>query len=202
MLLESKKDLLNLFTQNQSADTSARTPVMIEISNSKLTSPDDAKALVTIAELQASNSSAVKKALEGVKVKENKQTLTQDDFLKLLTIQLQNQDPLKPMEDAQFMGTMAQFASLEQTRELGKTMDDFTNSMGDFTKSQVLNSAQIYLGRAVTLDVLDPATNKYVVGTVSGVKVANGVPQITVGGKDYATASVTEIRESSSATTK
>jgi flagellar basal-body rod modification protein FlgD len=175
---------------------------MIEISNSKLTSPDDAKALATVTQLQSGNSSAVQKALQGVKVKENKQTLTQDDFLKLLTVQLQNQDPLKPMEDAQFMGTMAQFASLEQTRELGKTMDDFTKSMGDFTKSQVLNSAQIYLGRAVTLDVLDPATNKYVVGTVSGVKVADGVPQITVGGKDYATTSVLEIKEVANTATK
>jgi flagellar basal-body rod modification protein FlgD len=138
--------------------------------------------------------SEIQPALKGVSIKENRQTLNQDDFLKLLTIQLQNQDPLKPMEDAQFMGTMAQFASLEQTRELTKTL-------GDFTKSQILNSAQIYLGRQVTLDVLDQSGN-LVAGTVSAVKVVGGVPQITIGGKDYATASVMEIKEAAGTATK
>ena len=136
----------------------------------------------------------IQKALEGFKLRENKSTLTQEDFLKLLTVQLQHQDPLKPMEDAQFMGTMAQFASLEQTRELTKTL-------GDFTKSQILNSAQIYLGRQVTLDVLDKSGN-VVAGTVSAVKVVGGVPQITIGGKDYATASVMEIKEAAGTATK
>jgi flagellar basal-body rod modification protein FlgD len=136
----------------------------------------------------------IQQALKGITIKENRQTLNQDDFLKLLTVQLQNQDPLKPMEDAQFMGTMAQFASLEQTRELTKTL-------GDFTKSQILNSAQIYLGRQVTLNVLDKSGN-VVAGTVSAVKVVGGVPQITIGGKDYATASVMEIKEAAGTATK
>ena len=133
-------------------------------------------------------------ASEKQKQADNKSTLGQADFLKLMTAQLQNQDPLKPMEDAQFMGTMAQFASLEQTRELTKTL-------GDFTKSQILNSAQIYLGRQVTLDVLDKSGN-VVAGTVSAVKVGGGVPQITMGGKDYATASVMEIKEAAGTATK
>jgi flagellar basal-body rod modification protein FlgD len=148
--------------------------------------------MATTTAATASNSvsklpSEIQQALQGITIKENKQTLNQDDFLKLLTIQLQNQDPLKPMEDAQFMGTMAQFASLEQTRELTKTL-------GDFTKAQVLNSAQIYLGRQVTLDLADQNGN-VIAGTVSAVKVVDGVAQITVGGKDYATASVIEIKE-------
>jgi len=66
--------------------------------------------------------------------------------------------------------------------------------MEDFTKAQVLNSAQIYLGRQVTLDLLDQNGN-LIAGTVSGVKVVNGVAQITIGGKDYATSAVIEIKE-------
>ena len=133
-------------------------------------------------------------ALQGVTIKANKQTLNQDDFLRLLTVQLQNQDPLKPMEDAQFMGTMAQFASLEQTRELSQTM-------GDFTKAQILNSAQIYLGRQVTLSLTDQ-DGKFISGLVSGVKLVGGVPQITIGGKDYATTSVTQIQDIASTIAK
>ena len=40
----------------------------------------------------------------------NKDTLGQSDFLKLMTTQLQNQDPFAPMENAEFIAQMAQFS--------------------------------------------------------------------------------------------
>jgi flagellar basal-body rod modification protein FlgD len=130
----------------------------------------------------SSFSPAVQQALQGVMIKENKQSLTQDDFLKLLTVQLQNQDPLKPMEDAQFMGQMAQFASLEQTRALNTTVSTLSTSLG-FT------SAQQFLGKNVTLN--DAGTE--VTGTVAGVMLVSGVPQIMVNNKAYSTDKVTAV---------
>jgi len=127
-------------------------------------------------------SPAVQQALQGVTIRGNKSTLTQDDFLKLLTVQLQNQDPLKPMEDAQFMGQMAQFASLEQTKELNATVSGLSTSLG-------FASAQQFLGKDVTLNI-DGAD---VTGTVTGVKVVSRVPQIIVNGTAYATDKVTAV---------
>ena len=118
----------------------------------------------------------IQKALEGFKVRENKSTLRQEDFLKLLTVQLQNQDPLKPMEDAQFMGQMAQFASLEQTKELTSTVNALSTALG-------FSSAQQFLGKNVTVN----ADGLDVSGTVSGIVMEDGLPKVLVNDKTYAT---------------
>ena len=118
----------------------------------------------------------IQKALEGFPIRENKSTLTQEDFLKLLTVQLQHQDPLKPMEDAQFMGQMAQFASLEQTKELTKTVSTLSTTLG-------FSSAQQFLGKNVTLN----ADGVEVSGSVSGVVMEDGIPKVLVNQKTYPT---------------
>ncbi len=56
-----------------------------------------------------------------------KKDLDQSDFLKLLTTQLKNQDPLKPVENEAFVAQMAQFSSLsgitEMNAKLGGILD-------------------------------------------------------------------------------
>ena len=125
----------------------------------------------------------IQKALEGFKVRDNKSMLTQEDFLKLLTVQLQHQDPLKPMEDAQFMGQMAQFASLEQTKELTTTVSNLSASLG-------FSSAQQFLGKNVTVTNTDGTEVK---GTVSGVVMDAGAPKVLVNDKTYATDLITSV---------
>jgi flagellar basal-body rod modification protein FlgD len=43
-----------------------------------------------------------------------KLTQSYDSFLKLLTTQLQNQDPLSPMESSEFTNQLVQFSQVEQ----------------------------------------------------------------------------------------
>ena len=76
--------------------------------------------------------------------------LDKDAFLSLLVTQLQNQDPLSPMEDREFISQMAQFSSLEQMQNLNETMkagnktiaDHITTMNNNIVKSQSsINSA-------------------------------------------------------------
>ena len=93
-----------------------------------------------------------------------KQTLGQADFLKLLSVQFQSQDPMKPMEDTQFISQMASFTSLEQMQTLSK---DFAA----FSTQQQLMSAQNFLGKTVT--VATEAGN--ITGPVTKVDPPTGV---------------------------
>lgn len=49
--------------------------------------------------------------------------LGQDAFLKILIAQIQNQDPMSPMEDKEFIAQMATFSQLEQTMKMNASLE-------------------------------------------------------------------------------
>lgn len=106
-----------------------------------------------------------------------KQSLEQEDFLKMLTMQLQNQDPLNPQANTDFAAQMAQFTALEQSREM-------SGNMAQMLQQQEVQNATLLLGTAVLLDtgatgIVDRVTLKQ-----------DGSPRLLVGGKEYALAQV------------
>ena len=111
-----------------------------------------------------------------------RQQLTQDDFLKLLTTQLKNQDPLKPMEDTQFIAQMAQFSSLQQATTL-------TKDFAAFSSAHQISSAQNLLGKTVTISAGGTITT----GPVSEIRVQDGTAKIVIGTTTYDPAFVTNI---------
>lgn len=54
--------------------------------------------------------------------------LGKDDFLRILMTQLQNQDPMNPMQDKDFIAQMATFTSLEQMTNMNKMLEQFITS--------------------------------------------------------------------------
>lgn len=61
--------------------------------------------------------------------KAKKDTLGQSDFLKLMTTQLQNQDPFAPMDNGDFIAQMAQFSTVtgiqEMNTSIGRLVEEF-----------------------------------------------------------------------------
>ena len=82
--------------------------------------------------------------------------LGKDAFLRLLIAQLQNQDPLNPMDDREFIAQMAQFSALEQMTNLNKTIEN----MASLDKY----SAVSYVGKTVFFQHEDAD------GTMKGLK--------------------------------
>src|SRR5690606_5675158 len=74
-----------------------------------------------------------------------------DDFLRLLVAQLQNQDPLSPMDGADFAAQLAQFSTVEQLISIGSKLDSqaVSAAQGAITTQTMLGSSLI--GRDVML---------------------------------------------------
>ncbi len=73
------------------------------------------------------------------------QNLGQEQFLKLLTTQLTRQDPLKPMENGDFLGQLAQFSTVSGIQDLQKSFSDFASSL---SSDQALQASSL-VGRNV-----------------------------------------------------
>ncbi|MDX1500244.1 MAG: flagellar hook assembly protein FlgD [Woeseiaceae bacterium] len=77
--------------------------------------------------------------------KKPRNELGQDDFLKLMIAQFQNQDPFKPMENGEFLGQLAQFSTVSGIDSLNSA---FTGLAGSIQDEQALKAAAL-VGRSV-----------------------------------------------------
>ncbi|MBE7367188.1 flagellar hook assembly protein FlgD [Ramlibacter pallidus] len=91
------------------------------------------------------------------------------DFLKILLTQLTYQDPLKPMDNQEFMAQMAQFTSLEQTQRLNEKLDQL------ITNQAALQSVGL-IGRTVDIST----SSGQMTGTVASLSLSGDAPLISV----------------------
>jgi len=103
-------------------------------------------------------------------------TLNQADFLKLLVAQIQYQDPMNPQSDTQMAAQMAQFTTLQQATQS-------TNSLAMMQANSLIGSTV-----GVQIDSTHSAS-----GTVTGVDLSSGTPQIIINGTDYSLSQVTSV---------
>jgi flagellar basal-body rod modification protein FlgD len=95
------------------------------------------------------------------------------DFLNILLTQLTYQDPLKPMDNQEFMAQIAQFTTLGQTQELN-------GKLGSLLSTQASMQSIGLIGRTVEFD----STLGRESGVVAGLSWAGETPQLTVRMRD------------------
>lgn len=103
-----------------------------------------------------------------------------NDFLYLLTMQLQYQDPTNPMDNSEMLAQEAQFTTLEQMENLSSSFTKFANAY----------QANSLLGQTVEVEV-DGKTTK---GKVEYVDFSDASgASINIGGKNFPLSSVTKM---------
>ncbi|WP_022664715.1 FlgD immunoglobulin-like domain containing protein [Desulfospira joergensenii] len=80
---------------------------------------------------------------------EKEDTLGRDSFLTMLVAQLQNQDPLNPMDGTDFSSQLAQFSQLEQLMNLNESMENLATSSSNESEKDLVS----YMGKQVTGEI-------------------------------------------------
>lgn len=138
--------------------------------------------------------------------KKNTDKLGQDQFLKLMITQMQNQDPFKPVENGDFLAQLAQFGTVSGIQDLQKS---FSNLSSSIISNQALQASSL-VGRNIivqadsfnhqsgkqlqgmvdlkasvnnlTVDILD--SSNQVIQTLNLGQQAKGLSQFTWDGKN------------------
>jgi flagellar basal-body rod modification protein FlgD len=114
-------------------------------------------------------------------------TMGQTEFLNLLVTQMRNQDPLKPVSDTEFIAQMAQFTSLEQTKEMSADLQQLRQSYN-------LTQGTALMGKPVKVATGEKENQVFTNGIVTDLKVnKDGDVSVILNGQTYDLDSVIEV---------
>ena len=119
--------------------------------------------------------------------------LDKNAFLKLLVTQLENQDPLDPQDNSEFVAEMAQFSSLEQMTNMNESLGKINTLVSNMDTSVLVGQLSSMIGKG--LDWEEPVqttdengnpviTSESLSGVITGVNVSDGVTKVVVETED------------------
>lgn len=119
------------------------------------------------------------------------QQLGKASFMQLLVTQLQNQDPLQPTANDEFVAQLAQFSSLEQMEGVNQNLVALAILQQGNALLGQLTSASSLIGQQV--QYTNPADGSVTIGVVDSVKIEDDVAMLRVGGTSVPLSAVTEV---------
>lgn len=96
--------------------------------------------------------------------------IAQEDFLRILLAQLRFQDPLKPVDNQQFVAQLAQFSALEISRQQSEKIDQLLTL-------NAADQAVALIGKNIEMRTAQGGST---VGTVNAISFRTGEPRLTV----------------------
>jgi flagellar basal-body rod modification protein FlgD len=102
--------------------------------------------------------------------------LDTDAFLKLMIAEMQNQDPLDPMDNTKMLEQISQIRSISSNDKLANTLDSVL-------LGQNISSANSLIGKEVQALSTE---NKNITGVVTRATIVNGEPFLTIGDVGFA----------------
>lgn len=112
----------------------------------------------TISQIQSAGATAKANVADATK---GSNALGKNEFLKLLTAQLQQQDPTQPMDSTAFVSQLAQFSSLEQMNNVNDTLTKMLTSQDtalQSTSAGMVGKTAVFKTDQVSLTQGKPAT--------------------------------------------
>jgi flagellar basal-body rod modification protein FlgD len=100
--------------------------------------------------------------------------LTMADFIKMMTAELQNQDPTNPMSNTDMLSQIGQIRSITSN-------DKLSSSIEALTLGQSLSTASSLIGKNIT--GLDQSDNQ-VTGKVDKITIEDGVTKLHIGSSE------------------
>lgn len=105
-------------------------------------------------------------AQQAAQTSQQKATLAEDfsQFLQLLTVQLQNQDPLSPMDSNEFTNQLVQFTQVEQSINTNTKLDDLVSLQLGNSVTAALGYVGLdiqYVSAEIALEAGEPSTVRY-----------------------------------------
>ena len=97
-------------------------------------------------------------------------TLSAQDFMNMFTAQLENQDPMQPMDSSSFLNQIAQMDSVETMGELSNTMSGLSNNVNTMTAVAQTTQAQSLIQHQVNYTASDGSTQQ---ATVQSLTIAS-----------------------------
>ncbi|AOZ94224.1 flagellar hook capping FlgD N-terminal domain-containing protein [Paenibacillus crassostreae] len=100
-------------------------------------------------------------------------TMGKDQFLKIMITQLQNQDPMQPLEDKEFIAQMAQFTSVEQLMNISTQLTSMSQSLGNVSG---------IIGKEISwIDSSEGSSSELLTGIVDSIVIKDSIQYATVG---------------------
>lgn len=96
-------------------------------------------------------------------------TLNLQDFMQVLMTQLTYQDPLKPMDNQEFLAQIAQFTALGQTQQLNANIQAMLSN-------QAAEQSVGLIGKTVTVTTASGVQT----GSVASIDLSGSAPQLTI----------------------